>query len=158
MQDFTYYLFIIAAIYQNILLEYVGSTDFHRFLENDMQYSGPQLLHLYKLKFFVLWLQNFLISLNISPPPLSNFCVNLSWLLALFNLLIEYFHCMWAFRCKINSSPSLGLPAACQTPNQNLLSACYGFTYSFQPKIPFDFSFATPPDFARHNFAALSIA
>ena len=54
MQDFTYYLFIIAAIYQNILLEYVGSTDFHRLLESDMQYSGPQLLHLYKLKFFVL--------------------------------------------------------------------------------------------------------
>ena len=45
-----FFLVYFAALHQNLLLEYAGSTDFHRFLENDLQYSGHQLLHLYNLK------------------------------------------------------------------------------------------------------------
>ena len=39
-----------ATLYQNFLQEYVESTDFYRFLESDLEYSGPQLLNLYNFK------------------------------------------------------------------------------------------------------------
>ena len=41
-----HYELFLDALYQNLLLEFAKTTDFHRFFLSDLQHSGSQLLYL----------------------------------------------------------------------------------------------------------------